>query len=255
MSNELEKYIRSNPDELDRKKPDAAVLGRVLEEMKSKRNDRPHGIVISFRFLKWAAACLLVAACGIAWWYFNKQEPVKEVVQTSLPEKREPQQPGTDSAARIAVDVVDAPVTLRKEVFVRKAKQTVLLAGLYNMQSAASRITAVTSVSRRKNNNNDVVDVLVQVLNNDPSTNVRLTALDGLTRFYRETYVRKKLVVSLKKQHDPIVQIHMIGLLTRMRELSILADLEKMVNDDNTNKAVKDIAYSGIQQLRPEMSN
>lgn len=261
MSNELENYIRNNLDELDRKKPDDAVLGRILSAMKPQRNDKPNGIVIPFRSLKWAAACLLVAVCGMAWWYFNRQQPAikvtPEVTQTNIPEKRPLQEPATDSATRTTVDVKDQSVTIPQKVLVHKVKtrQAELLAGLYNMQSAASRINTVALVSRLKNNGNDVVNALVQVLNNDPNTNVRLAALDGLTRFYRETYVRRKLVASLKKQQDPLVQINLIDLLTWMRESSILSDLERMVNDENTNKAVKDVAWSGIWQLRPGIIN
>jgi hypothetical protein len=261
MSNELENYIRNNLDELDRKKPGDAVLGRILSAMKPKRNDKPNGIVIPFRLLKWAAACLLVAVCGMAWWYFNRQQPATkvtpEVTQTNMPEQQPLQQPEKDSAERPTVDIVDEDILLRKKALVRKAKaaQAVSFAGLYNRQSAATRINAVASVSRLKNKGNDVVNALVQVLNNDPNTNVRLAALDGLTRFYRETYVRRKLVASLKKQQDPLVQINLIDLLTWMRESSILSDLERMVNDENTNKAVKDVAWSGIWQLRPGIIN
>ncbi|NII29083.1 HEAT repeat domain-containing protein [Pseudoflavitalea sp. X16] len=261
MSNELENYIRNNLDELDRKKPDDAVLGRILSAMKPKGNDKSGGIVIPFRILKWAVACLLAAACGIAWWYFNQQQPATsvtpEVTQTNIPEKRPLQEPAIDSAARTTVDVKDQSVTMPQKILVHKvkAKQQVLWAGLYNMQSAASRINAVALMSRLKNNGYDVINALVQVLNNDPNTNVRLAALDGLTRFYKEAYVRKKLVASLKKQQDPLVQINLIDLLTWMQESSILSDLERMVNDENTNKAVKDVAWSGILQLRPGIIN
>ena len=83
----------------------------------------------------------------------------------------------------------------------------------------------------------------------DPNSNVRLAALDGLSRFYRDNYTRKKLLASLKKQNDPLVQIALIGLLTRMRESGIVAELEKMVEDQATEKTVKDCAYSSILQL------
>ena len=124
----------------------------------------------------------------------------------------------------------------------------VMFAALNNMESPASRINATLEAYKLKNTGNDVVNALVETLNTDP--NARLAALDGLTRFYRESYVRKELIASLKKQQDPVVQITMINLLIRMRESGILAELEKMVNDENTQKAVKDCAYSGILQLR-----
>jgi hypothetical protein len=255
MNSELENYIRNNLDELDRKKPDAALLGRILDEMESKKDDKPAGIVISFRLLKWAAACLLVAACGIAWWYFNKQKPATEVTKTHKPEQQSLPQITIDSAEHPTTEVVakQEHMPARKKLLMRKVKikPRAFAAGIYNMESAASRISAVASASTLKSNGNEVVGVLVHILNNDPNTNVRLAALDGLIRFYEEPAVRKKIVASLKRQQDPLVQINLIDLLTRKRELSALPNLEQIANNETTNKEVKDVAWSGILRLRP----
>ena len=261
MSNELENYLRHNLDKLDRKKPNAAILGRILEEMGAKKSDAPKGIVISFRMLKWAAACLLVTTCGLGVWYFKKQPVAGEVVQREKPVKpylpQTPAEPVIEPVAPAAIAAVDVEIAMRKKALVNKArtKQTILLAGLNNTQSAASRINAIMSTLQLKKQNNTIIDALVQILDKDPNANVRLAALDGLTRFYREDYVRKKLVASLKMQTDPLLQINLINLLTRMRESAIMDQLEEIVNDDNTNKAVKDVAYSGMLQLRPGITN
>ena len=255
MTNELENYIRKNRDELDRAAPDAAVLGRILEEMKSKGKGKPHRIVVPFRLLKWAAACLLAAACSMAWWYFNRQQRAPEVVKSNVPQQRP--QPAPDVKERTAIDAADKSIAVQKKVFVRKAnaEQTGWRTALYNMPSAASRVQAIALISQRKNNTQTVIDALIHTLNNDPNTNVRLAALDGLTKFHKEMYVRKALITSLKKQQDPVVQINLIDLLTRMRERNVLPDLEQMANDKNTNSIVRDIAYSGILQLRPGIIN
>jgi HEAT repeat protein len=261
MSNELENYLRHNLDQLDRKKPDAAILGRILEEMEAKKSDAPKGIVISFRLLKWAAACLLVTTCGLVVWHFKKQPVVVEVVQREKPVKpylpQTPTEPVIEPVAPAVIATVDEEIAMRKKALVNKVKtkQAILLAGLNNTQSAASRINAIMGASQLKKGSNTIIDALVQILDKDPNANVRLAALDGLTRFYREDYVRKKLVASLKIQHDPLVQINLINLLTRMRESAIMDQLEEIVNDDNTNKAVKDVAYSGMLQLRPGITN
>jgi hypothetical protein len=262
MSNELENYLRHNLDQLDRKKPDTAILGRILEEMEAKKDNAPKGIVISFRLLKWAAACfLLVTTCSLAVWYFKKQPAVVEVVKREKPVRpylpQTATEPVIEPVASAAIATVDEEIAMRKKALMNKAKtkQTVLLAGLNNTQSAASRINAIIGASQLKKGNNTIIDALVQILDKDPNANVRLAALDGLTRFYREDYVRKKLVASLKKQHDPLVQINLINLLTRMRVSAIMDQLEEIVNDDNTNKAVKDVAYAGMLQLRPGITN
>jgi hypothetical protein len=241
---------------LDREKPDASVLDRILQEMKSNRNARVKGRVISFRLVKWAAACLLVLAIGMVVWILKERRPATAIAKTNTPEKRQLQQPGVDSAARNNADVADEHPPVPKRALTRKVtgKRAALFADLHNMQSAASRINAVGALSRLKNANNDVVDALERILNNDPNSNVRLATLDVLARFYSKPYVRKKLAASLKRQRDPVVQIDLISLLIRMREASILAELQSMVNDENTNIAVKDLSYSGMLQLSPNIN-
>jgi len=265
MKNKLEEFIQSKPDDLDRKKPDPAVLQRVLAEMQQKQNTKPRGVVVSFAALRWAAACVLAITAGIVLWQTRKQPDgiaaIKKPAVTQQAVKQAPNDSVNDASTTAAVhtniikhqgiDAVDQELAAREAVVLAGLKEhkMVLFAGIPKMESAAGRIGALDEVSKLKNSGNDVVDALVSILNTDPNTNVRLAALDGLTRFYREDYVRKKLVAAVKNQPDPLVQITLINLLTRMKESRVLTELEKIVHNDNTVKAVKDCAYSGILQL------
>lgn len=252
MSSELEKYIRNNLDELDQKKPDDAVLGRILATMKATGKDKPTAPVRSMRLWKWAAACLLVTAGGIAAWYYNQQPQPTHAGTTNIPPIRPQPVPKTELVVQPPVTIPGEHVARYKKTVVPpvKAPKTELLAGLSNMQSAATRINAVFAASRMKYKSKGVADALVQTLNNDPNANVRLAALDGLTRYHNEPSVRRKLVASLNNQQDPVVQINLIDLLAGMQEVSALSGLEKMANDENTNTTVRDVAWAGILQLR-----
>lgn len=271
MENELEKFIQDNRDRFDQKVPDTMVLGRILETMQNGRAKEARVVVIPFRVVLWAAACLVLICCGLAFWVIQKQPGADtNLVKKSVTKQRiktidvEPEKstgstelPTTEVVKRRSVDEVDKDLTVRKRTLLTEWKarssnsnKQVVFAALNNMNSPASRITAVTGAFKLRNTGNDVVDALVETLNNDPSANVRLAALDGLARFYRDNYVRKQLINSLKKQQDPLVQIALIDLLTRMRESSILSELDKLINDDNTMKAVKDCAYSSIFSLQ-----
>ena len=254
MSNELEKYIQENMDELDVEKPDPAVLGRILEAMETNRKDKVVGSVIPLRLLKWAVACLLVIAGSMAAWRFKERRLAIEVVKVNAPQRRQLQQPGGNPAVQVIAGIASEHMVVRKKAFAHKAKakRSVLFAALCDMHSAAGRINAIKVVSMLKNTNNDVVDSLEQILNNDPNSNVRLASLDVLAQFYKNPYVRKKLTAALKMQRDPVVQIDLISLLIRMRELGVLSELEEMVNDAKITVEVRDISYSGILQLRSE---
>jgi len=271
VKNDLEKFIQSKQDMLDRKIPDPAVLGRILEEMQGTEHVKPKGILIPFRVVRWAAASLILIACGIVFWTLQRRPetinndktkiasrvPVKSPADDSVKQSPATEVAKIEPAKRKSVDAVDRDLAIRKQALFASLKaespaseKHVMFAGLNNMESSASRINAASQAYKLKNTGNDIVDALVKTLDSDPNANVRLAALDGLGRFYRDDYVRKKLIASLKKQQDPLVQIALIDLLTRMRESGILSELEKIVNDENTQKAVRDCAYSGIIQLR-----
>jgi hypothetical protein len=271
MEDELEKFISNNRDNFDRKMPDPAVLNRILEQMQAKDKTGPPGILVPFRVIIWAAASLLLMACGIIFLTLRKSPEsitivhakvsnslqIKNTDRDSVKQARPADLAKSETTGHKNIDAIDEDLTARKNALAAKLKaqnsvsgKQVMFAALNNMESPASRINATLEAYKLKNTGNDVVNALVETLNTDPNANVRLAALDGLTRFYRESYVRKELIASLKKQQDPVVQITMINLLIRMRESGILAELEKMVNDENTQKAVKDCAYSGILQLR-----
>jgi hypothetical protein len=271
MENELEKFISNNRDDFDRKTPDPAVLNRILEQMQAKDKTGTRGIVVPFRVVMWAAASLVLMACSIIFLTLRKSPESITIVHNKVSNSLQIKNTDHDSVKQAGpadlaksettgnkgIDAVDEDLDMRKHALAAKfkaqnlaSKKEITFAALNNMESPASRINATLEAYKLKNTGNDVVNALVETLNTDPSANVRLAALDGLARFYQESYVREKLIASLKKQQDPVVQITMINLLIRMRESGILAELEKMVSDENTQKAVKDCAYSGILQLR-----
>lgn len=267
MKNDLEDFIQRNREGFDRKAPDPAVFGRIMAQMQPKEEPKEKGIIIPFRVIRWAAAGLILFAIGFTFWTLQKRpETVATVVKPKVVSQPQVENPDkqiaaaapvkTETLKRKSADSVEKELTTRKQAIFTKLKEQksnpakeVIFAGLNNMDSPASRINAASEAYKLRDAGNDIVDALVETLNNDPSANVRLAALDGLTRFYRNGHVRKKLIASLKKQQDPLVQIALINLLTQMRESSILAELDKIVNDDNAQKAVKDCAYSGIIQL------
>lgn len=281
MQDELEKYIDQNRDKFDLKTPPPFVVDRIVAELKSDNKKKPAGILISYRTIRWAAASLILVVCGIAFLTLRKQPADRTIVKTKVPVEavKTPDEPSENKSA-VAKSPDDlsenkGDVAKNKDEFsqnksdatmtgsVKKgideidepaqnlaSKKLVMFAGLHNMESPASRINAANAAEFLQNQGNDVVDALVRTLNSDPNSNVRLAALDGLARFHQENYVRRQLITCLRKQHDPVVQIAMIQLLTRMRESAILGVLDKMVKDENTQKAVKDCAYSSILLLR-----
>lgn len=124
-----------------------------------------------------------------------------------------------------------------------------MMAKLANEQSASQRIQGVNVALKFEKADDEIVTALVKTMNEDPNTNVRLAALEALSKFIDEPTVKKALTNSLSKQKDPHVQIALIRILVKIKEKGVVKDLQKIVDDESTIKAVKDEAYSGILRL------
>ena len=135
---------------------------------------------------------------------------------------------------------------LAKEV---EATKLMMMTLIGNKQSASQRIQGVNVAMTIESADDDVVEALIKRMNEDPNTNVRLAALDALSKFHDEPQVRKALVEGLSSQKDPVVQIALIQLMVKIKEKGIVTDLKRIVDDEQSMKAVKDEAYSGLLEL------
>lgn len=124
-----------------------------------------------------------------------------------------------------------------------------MLAMLGDQQSASQRMVGVSVAYELEAADEQIVKVLVKTMNEDTNTNVRLAALDALSKFNTESNVRQALINSLATQKDPVVQIALIQLLVKLKEEGVVKQLEKLTKDPSTMKAVKDEAYTGILKL------
>ncbi|HYC84482.1 MAG TPA: HEAT repeat domain-containing protein [Chryseosolibacter sp.] len=124
-----------------------------------------------------------------------------------------------------------------------------MLAMLNDDQSASKRIQGVNQTIGLETVDAQLVNALVNRLNQDPNSNVRLAALEALSRFLDEPNVKAKLIKSLETQNDPVVQIALIQLMVQIKEKSVIKELERIVDDAESLDAVKDEAHTGILKL------
>ncbi len=137
-------------------------------------------------------------------------------------------------------------IALRNEM---ESTKQLMHSMLDNQTSASQRLQGVSVALQLTKADDDVVNALVQTMNEDPNSNVRLAAMDALATFDAEPAVRKALIASLTTQKDPVVQIALIQLLVRLKEKGVVKELERMVEDEQNLKAVKDEASNGILKL------
>jgi anti-sigma-K factor RskA len=199
----------------------SAALKTSFDEMLKKEiaSSAPKSKVIFFTpaFYRVAAAVLLLVVGGGAGYLISKYQRQQEAIA-----KLQEQMDDTKNA---------------------------MLSMMDNNQSASQRIQGVNVALTIEKADDEVVKALVNVLNEDANTNVRLAALEALSKFYYEAGVRKALVAALPKQKDPIVQISLIQLLVKMKEKGVMNDLKRIIDDEQAIKPVKDEAYTGIMKL------
>jgi len=246
MSKKLEDFINENKEAFDTQMPNPAMLQRIQDQMSGKAKKK--AVLIPIQTLRVAAAILVLMAGTTVYFLLQKNTVTEKTAVATVIKPAAPAVKTTEESKEPVAEIpshkntaIDESINQRKQV---------LFAKLNDMGSSSERLSAAAQAYKLKNTGNDIVDALVKTMNTDPSTNVRLAALEGLSKFYREAYVRKQLIASLKKQSDPMVQIELIQLLTKMKETTILNELERIVKDGNTMDAVKDHAYSSMFSLR-----
>jgi anti-sigma-K factor RskA len=117
-------------------------------------------------------------------------------------------------------------------------KQMVVLSML-QQQSASERLQAVSYSRREDQLDPQVMSALVHTLRYDGSVDVRLAALDALSRHGAQPQVHKGVVDALQEQQSPLVQVALIDLMLEWRDPDAAQRLRNFVQTPNLNPTVK----------------
>jgi hypothetical protein len=127
-------------------------------------------------------------------------------------------------------------------------RQLVALSML-QQDSASQRLQGVTWSTRQMKADPMILGALLHTLRYDSSVDVRLAALDALSRFSDQTQVRQGLTQALESKQSPLVQLELIDLLVQWRDGSALDQLHKIEQDRNVDSMVRERARRAIDQL------
>lgn len=94
-----------------------------------------------------------------------------------------------------------------------------------------------------QNNDQQMIQLLVDVLENDESSNVRLAAAETLGGYARHENVRSALIRALGVERDGSIKHTIVQILGRRIDDKIITTLEQIVNDDSQEKFVIDEAH------------
>ncbi len=140
----------------------------------------------------------------------------------------------------------DEIVALRTEM--SNMKQMVVLSML-QQQSASERLQGVSFSRREDQLDPQVMSALVHTLRYDGSVDVRLAALDALSRHGAQPQVHKGVVDALQEQQSPLVQVALIDLMLEWRDPDAAQRLRTFVQTPNLNPAVKQRADWALSRL------
>src|ERR1700730_6184381 len=127
-------------------------------------------------------------------------------------------------------------------------RQMVALSML-QQQSASQRLQGVTWTRREGQLDPEVLAALMRTLRHDPSVDVRLAALDALSRHAGQPQVKKTVVDALQEQQSPLVQVALIDQLVEWRDAEATLGLEKLRQLPNLNPTVRQRADWAISRL------
>jgi hypothetical protein len=164
-----------------------------------------------------AAVALLVIGGGTGYWISRRQQQEKELAAM----KRQ-----LEETRSLVVRMLD------------------------NENSASQRLLGVQAALTTSAPDDRIVTALFKAMTSDGNSNVRLAALEALSRFRDEPGVRSGLIDALSTQSDPLVQMALIQLMVEMKEKESLPRLRKLTEDANSMESVRDEASAALIRLR-----
>ncbi|WP_199119322.1 HEAT repeat domain-containing protein [Pedobacter sp. ASV28] len=255
MSDPFKKYVQENRDAFDHLEPAADLFQKIKSNLKKEAPALVQKNTIKlFAYTKWAVAACILIALTITYALFNHSEyiaaPKPQIVQKTGIEKPSvlkqidlKEDKGGSLLANNKIEHQAKKVIASTSHLPTSVSIAEMLVNLTDSSSASNRLAAILEIQKTEHINNYVIAQLTKTLNNDGNSNVRLAALNLMSKYANDSYVSTMLQQSLSTQKDPLVQLGLINLLGQMDNVKIDDKLFALANDPSTFEAVKDQAY------------
>jgi hypothetical protein len=254
MNDQIKDFVEKNREEFDHLEAPGFDMQRFKQVIAQPATPKAKTVSI-FSKTKWlVAASVLIAIAATALLVFQEKEtkvnyattqpahvdnrPMEKTSPTILPEKHI-----ENKTPQVAVAFSAQPKAQKKHITNLTNVSTDYKA-LRDSSSASMRLLAILEIEKSGNRSNKVIKMLSETLNHDGNTNVRLAALSVLQKYSSDSYTSSLLVASLSKQDDPIVQLGLISMLGKVKNVKIDDQLYAIANNPDTFSAVRDEAYN-----------
>ena len=122
-----------------------------------------------------------------------------------------------------------------------------LTVSLLQQESASERLKGVSWSQKSTANDVEIVDALIQTMKYDPNVNVRLAALDALTRDLSQPRVRQEIIRSFPAQNSPLMQAALVDVLVQMHDPESRTVLQEALKKPGLNPSVQKRIKQGVQ--------
>ncbi|HKT48758.1 MAG TPA: zf-HC2 domain-containing protein [Candidatus Angelobacter sp.] len=127
--------------------------------------------------------------------------------------------------------------------------QQLMVVSMLRQQSASERLQGVSFSRREEDADPKVLDALLHTLRYDNSVDVRLAALDVLSRYGNRPEVHQGLIEALQGQQSPLVQLSLIDVLVEQHGPGTAEELKQFKASPGLDPSVRKRVEWGIQQL------
>ncbi len=134
-------------------------------------------------------------------------------------------------------------LSLQNEV--NEVKQLLIFSKL-EQESASQRIQAVNYAKDISTPDYSVIMALINTMNTDNNINVRMAAIQALSKYTEEKIVVDALVSSMSIQTDPLLQITLINILVGLKEQRAVESMQRLLDNKDTHETVKKLAEKGL---------
>jgi hypothetical protein len=130
----------------------------------------------------------------------------------------------------------------------KQLKENMMLAMIDN-SSPSKRIKAVNYTEDLTTPDETILKALIERMQQDSNSNVRLTAVEALSKFTDSEIVKTSLIESLTKEKDPSIQIEIIQILVQIQEKRALTPMKKILENSESPDYLKTQVNIGIAKL------
>ena len=125
------------------------------------------------------------------------------------------------------------------------ATRQMVALSMLQQQSASQRLEGVSWSTRLPEPDPKVMGALMHTLRFDNSVDVRLAALDALSRYADRPEIRRELVDALQTTQSPLVQVALIDLLVDLHDKSAVPQFKKFQQDPEARSYGKEAGGLG----------